>query len=217
MFYIKSINTEEVQMIKQVGQKLVRRFDKELLWIEPWGDNSLRIRATQCATFVEESYSALLDQPQSAAVIQIDGEHATITNGKITCEVMVTGKLKFYNQKGVCILEEYDRNRMRENIVGEFNSALEIDARTFEPYPNTSSYKLTARFEASEGEKFYGMGQYQQPYLELKGCILELAQRNSQASVPFALSNKGYGMLWNNPAIGAVTFGTHVTDRTSVV
>ena len=60
-------------------------------------------------------------------------------------------------------------------------------------------------------KKIYGMGQYQQPYLNLKGCILELAQRNSQASVPFALSSKGYGMLWNNPAVGKVTFGKNLT------
>ena len=56
------------------------------------------------------------------------------------------------------------------------------------------------------------MGQYQQSYLDVKGCTLELAQRNSQASVPFALSSNGYGFLWNNPAIGAVTFGKNVTE-----
>lgn len=45
------------------------------------------------------------------------------------------------------------------------------------------------------------------PYLNIKGCELELAQRNSQASVPFVVSNIGYGFLWNNPAIGRVVFG----------
>ena len=56
------------------------------------------------------------------------------------------------------------------------------------------------------------MGQYQQPDLDLKGCILELAHRNSQASVPFLLSSRGYGFLWNNPAIGQVTFGKNLTE-----
>ena len=58
------------------------------------------------------------------------------------------------------------------------------------------------------------MGQYQQPYLDLKGCTLELAQRNSQISVPFALSSFGYGFLWNNPAVGQVTFGKNYTAVT---
>lgn len=48
--------------------------------------------------------------------------------------------------------------------------------------------------------------------LDRKGCVLELAQRNSQASVPFAISNIGYGFLWNNPAIGRVTFAKNVTE-----
>ena len=51
------------------------------------------------------------------------------------------------------------------------------------------------------------MGQYQQPYLNQKGCVLELAQRNSQVSIPFAVSSLGYGFLWNNPAVGKASFG----------
>jgi alpha-D-xyloside xylohydrolase len=55
------------------------------------------------------------------------------------------------------------------------------------------------------------VGQYQQPYLDLKGADIELAQRNSQASIPFAVSSEGYGFLWNNPAIGRAVFGKNVT------
>ena len=51
------------------------------------------------------------------------------------------------------------------------------------------------------------MGQYQMPFLDLKGMDLELAHRNSQASCPFALSSLGYGFLWNNPAIGRAVLG----------
>ena len=55
------------------------------------------------------------------------------------------------------------------------------------------------------------MGQRQEKQLNYKGCILELAQRNTQATVPFVLSNRGYGFLWNNPAIGQVTFANNET------
>ena len=44
------------------------------------------------------------------------------------------------------------------------------------------------------------MGQYQQDDLDLKYTTLELAHRNSQASVPFVLSSLGYGFLWHNPS-----------------
>jgi alpha-D-xyloside xylohydrolase len=40
---------------------------------------------------------------------------------------------------------------------------------------------------------------------------LELAHRNSQASVPFALSSLGFGFMWNNPTIGRAVFGRNQT------
>ncbi len=62
------------------------------------------------------------------------------------------------------------------------------------------------RSRPNPGEKLYGMGQYQQDILDLKGSTFELAHRNSQASVPFVLSSAGYGFFWHNPAIGRATF-----------
>lgn len=38
-------------MIKKVGNKVLRRYDKEFLSIEPWGENSFRVRATQLNQF----------------------------------------------------------------------------------------------------------------------------------------------------------------------
>lgn len=78
-----------------------------------------------------------------------------------------------------------------------------------------SEYALTVRFEPNDDERIYGMGQYQHPYMDLKGCTLELAQRNSQASMPFMISSLGYGLLWNNPAVGKVTFGKNLTEWTA--
>lgn len=42
--------------------------------------------------------------------------------------------------------------------------------------------------------------------------MLELAHRNSQASVPFMVSSRGYGFFWNNPAIGTAVFGANKTE-----
>ena len=201
-------------MITQKGNKIYRRQDKELLCIEPWGKNSFRVRATQRYEFVPEDISALLP-PQECEVKVLEEDDCTvIENGKIRCEITPTGKLRFKNQDGKLLLEEFER--IRADYRKEYNSALEIVPRTFEPHQNTDNFRLTVRFEPIDGEKLYGMGQYQQPYLDVKGCTLELAQRNSQASVPFVLSNNGYGFLWNNPAIGQVSFGKNVTEWTAV-
>ncbi len=201
-------------MIRQEGNKVYRRFDKELLCIEPWGKNSFRVRATQRYGFLEdEELSALLPQDEYEIKVYSQGTDTVIENGKICCEITRTGKLRFLNQDGKLLLEEYERNRgMAEEGRKEFNGALEIVPRTFEPHLSTDNFALTVRFEPVAGEKLYGMGQYQEPYLDVKGCTLELAHRNSQASVPFVLSSNGYGFLWNNPAIGSVTFGKNVTE-----
>jgi alpha-D-xyloside xylohydrolase len=91
------------------------------------------------------------------------------------------------------------------------SSALSVKAREFHTHLGSESSQIIARFESqSPNEQIFGMGQYQQPLLDLKGSELELAQRNSQASVPFAVSSLGYGFLWNNPGIGRATFGKNI-------
>lgn len=200
-------------MLTEKDGKLWRRYDKELLCIEAYGKNSLRIRATQLSHLLDDHLSALTEpEDKGNAVIRIDGETGWIRNGTISCEVLCTGKLKFYDQNGRLLLEEYDKNRFRPNAPGEKDSALEIIPRTFVPHRGTDHYRLTVRFEAKEGERFYGMGQYACPYLNLKGCVLELSQRNSQISIPFAVSSRGYGFFWNNPAIGRASFGRNLTE-----
>ena len=46
--------------------------------------------------------------------------------------------------------------------------------------------------------------------MDLYGLYLELAHRNSQASVPFVISSLGYGLLWNNPGVGRAVFGRNI-------
>ena len=189
------------------GNRLVRRYDSEKLWIEPWGENSLRVRAANDATVRLEDW-ALLPQEALTVKIEINGDTASITNGKLKALISAGGKITFLNQKNKVLLEEFVRNR---NNLMEFCSSLNIDAREFKPIIG-GDYQLTLRFESDPDEKIFGMGQYQQPFLNLKNCTLELAQRNSQASVPFALSSSGYGFLWNNPGIGNVVFGKNITE-----
>lgn len=196
-----------MSIIKSENGKLTVRYNNEILWLEPWGENSLRVRACKQSQMPQEDW-ALQNKGDFKAQIEAGAEGGSITNGNITAKVSRAGALSFYNQKGELLLEEYFRNR--RDITSPKCSALEIDAREFRPIPG-GDYSLFAHFESDPKEKVYGMGQYQQPYLDLKGCELELAQRNSQASVPFLLSSKGYGFLWNNPAVGSVTLGKNLT------
>lgn len=198
-----------MSFLKEENNCIKFHYDAEELWIEPWGRNSFRVRASKMAEMPKENWVLEIEQEKIIPEIQIEEEYATIKNGKIKARISKYGKLTFYNQKGEILLDEYLRNRL--DVFADYCSALEIEAREFKPIPG-GDYHLTMRFVSNPEEKIYGMGQYQQPYLNLKGADLELAQRNSQASVPFYISSLGYGFLWNNPAVGRTVFGKNTTS-----
>lgn len=188
--------------------KLFYFFDNETVMIEAWGKDSLRVRAVRGKEFSTNDW-ALLKPCACNPVINLYDGSASIENGRIRAVLDKTGFLQVFDSSGRLILKEYSRNRL--DFRSPNCSALEIEAREFKPVIG-GGYSIKARFESlSEDEKIFGMGQYQQPYLNIKGADLELAHRNSQASVPFFLSSLGYGFLWNNPAVGRAVFGKNIT------
>ena len=214
---------------EQDGDRLIIREGISQVWIEPWGPNSLRVRMTKEAQMDANDWALEEKMPKTDVTItyeEIDvtdpwyqtpeyekyhqtGTQATLVNGKITAKVTHEGWISFYNQKGELLTEEYWRNR---NRINRYCVPLRVDARELKPIMGTNDFVLTARFEAFDDEKIFGMGQYQEAHMNKKGATLELAHRNSQASVPFMVSSRGYGFFWNNPAIGTATFGTNKTE-----
>lgn len=197
------------------GHRLVWRGDGETLVVEPWGANSLRVRATVMGEVLDTDW-ALLEPGTRDAQITTGDEHAVITNGRISAHLRA--KRGYDEQTGYdttyCSIEFVDHNGrtlLRELDAG---GSLKLRARAFQPLLG-GDHRLTASFEPNPGEKLYGMGQYQQHILDIKGSTFELAHRNSQASVPFVLSSAGYGFLWHNPAIGQATFATNRTEWTA--
>lgn len=215
--------------LEQENDRLIIREGRSQVWIEPWGENSLRVRMTCEAemdahdwaltekvektqakiTFEEIDVTDPWYRTEEYAKYHQTGTRAALVNGKITAKVSHEGWISFYNQKGQLLTEEYWRNRDRIN---RYCVPLRVGARELKPIQGSTDYTLTARFEAFDDEKIFGMGQYQEKNLNKKGSILELAHRNSQASVPFMVSSRGYGFLWNNPAIGTAVFGMNKTE-----
>lgn len=184
----------------------------ETLRIEPWGKDAFRVRATRYPQFTGEKWALGEEVPEigrQAAVEINEAEHtAQITNGRLKITINPSGVLRFFKD-GKQFLQEYHRNY--DGSVSKESICLKLVGRHYEPIIG-GHYGLTVRFESNDGEQFFGMGQYQQPYLDLKGCTLELAQRNSQVSIPFAVSSLGYGFLWNHPGVGTATFGKNYTE-----
>ncbi len=214
-------------MIFETGEgALIARHGGETLRIEPWGKDSLRVRATMRSSFTDYAWALTEKVPACNAEIAVinagdwtgdplipcGNPVAVIQNGRLKAVVNFAGVISFYRDEKL-VLREYFR--FYGGTISRGSRCLKISNREWKGVIGGSDYALTVRFDANEGEKLYGMGQYQQPYLDLKGNMLELVQRNSQNSVPFAVSSLGYGFLWNNPAVGRVTFGKNITEWTA--
>lgn len=58
--------------------------------------------------------------------------------------------------------------------------------------------EATLTLDSPEDEYLYGLGQFQDGFLNVKGLTRRLTQVNTQIAIPFLMSSKGYGILWNN-------------------
>jgi alpha-D-xyloside xylohydrolase len=203
---------------------LTARRGGETLRIEGWGKDALRVRAVMYDAWSGNDW-ALTETPEETACVTETGTKeiktgdgmftvpfGKITNGAISATVNESGVISF-EKNGKLILREYYRSY--GGTLSRESRCLKVVNREWKGLIGGSEYRLAVKFEANEGEKIFGMGQYQQPYMDLKGNILELAQRNSQISVPFMVSSLGYGLLWNNPAVGSAVFGKNYTEWTA--
>ncbi|MBE6353360.1 TIM-barrel domain-containing protein [Treponema sp.] len=197
-------------MFKKSSNSLIFEKNGETVKIEPWGTDSLRIRATMNPEFTKNTWGLTETVKNKSSVkIEISDSGASISNGKLSAKLNAGGVITF-EKNGKKILQEYHRSY--DHSASNESIALKVVNRQYKGNIGGGEYQITARFNPNDDEKIFGMGQYQQPYLNLKGCVLELAQRNSQITIPFAVSSLGYGFLWNNPAVGRVTFATNMTE-----
>jgi alpha-D-xyloside xylohydrolase len=176
------------------------RENHEVLTVQAWGPDGVRVRATRLPEFPVVA-GALLDQPPPTAPprIEVDDKLSALTNGKLRVQVSDQGRLQFFNTQ--------TRQALLEEPVQSFWS---YPSRSFVPCDG-GLYHLEATFASKPGERFYGLGQHQHGLLNQKGCVIRLQQTNTEAAIPFALSSRGYGFLWNNPAIGRVELAENLT------
>ena len=97
-----------------------------------------------------------------------------------------TGEIKFTDLNGNILLEENKGG-------GKSFEAIEVEGK--------KAYSIRQVFESPEDEAFYGLGQHQSDEFNYKGKNEVLYQYNTKISVPFVLSSKNYGILWDNYSV----------------
>ena len=191
------------------GPALVIRFNAETIRIEAWGPDALRVRARPGGEVAEPHVSALLEPQESTAEIEIDGSHASITNGRIRAEVRLARRLGADVQKEPQIT--FRRADTGQELLSETRSHFAGPSPRNFKAKASGSFELEARFKAHAQERLMGLGQPQHGLEDLKGTSTTLLQQNTHVVIPFVLSSRGYGFLWNNPATGRADFATNGT------
>ena len=121
-------------------------------------------------------------QPVNFEVVE-QNDSIIVSTAKLKAKVsMITGEVKFYDENNQLILQERKE--------GKSFSPVNVEG--------TDGYSFSQVFESPDDEAFYGLGQHQSDEFNYKGRNESLYQYNTKVAVPFVVSNKNYGILWDN-------------------
>jgi alpha-D-xyloside xylohydrolase len=169
---------------------------QEVLRVEAWGTDGARVRAG-FDSIHDNPMSALLPPSTTAADTTVADGSARLRNGRLTVDVSSRGLVRFLYDDDELLAEQ-------PRDLGTYGP------RLLSPHGD-GRYRIEQRFRSYDGERLYGLGQHLHGRLDQKGCVVELAQSNAEVSIPFLISSRGYGLLWNNPALGRVELGYNAT------
>ena len=153
--------------------------DEGTLVLRPLMDNAIRVRLEPAdykpldeLVYVEKVAAPKFDVTKKDGAVEVK-------TAKM-CARYENGVLTFSDADGNVFLREESHSLVPSTVQGE------------------PTYDATLRLASPEDEFIYGTGQFQDGFLNVRGVSRRLTQVNTQIALPFILSNKGYGLLWNN-------------------
>jgi alpha-D-xyloside xylohydrolase len=174
----------------------------KVIRLEVMNDNIIRVRATSDEALPEKPASLMI-VPQTAPAkgsyrVSDEGETVVVKARNVKAVVQkATGEISFFDAAGKALLREAkDGKKFWPFTVPE----RELGMKTGYSVPEEQKHGLTwqMKFDSPEDEAFYGLGQHQSEEFNMKGKNEDLFQYNTKVSVPFVLSNKNYGLLWDS-------------------
>ncbi len=158
----------------------IKMADGVPLTITPLTDNSVRVCRGKASTLPELTYLGTPDKKVKYKLSDKDG-FTIITMKEMSIEVSREyGHINYVDDRGRVILKEEAYALTPSTIQGE----------------ETNIASVT--FDSPATEYLYGLGQFQDGYLNVRGLSRRLTQVNTQISLPFYISSRGYAVLWNN-------------------
>ncbi len=143
------------------------------------GDRIVRVSATPDSRFADRKSLVVVPQPDFRAFqVTETGEGVRISTSELSVVVASDGQLSFYDASGT-LLTGGGASFVPKQVEGK------------------AGFSVQTRLETGSGESLYGLGQHQTGEFDRKGTVEELYQYNTKISLPFVVSTRGYGLLWD--------------------
>lgn len=157
----------------------------QLVRLRVMGDKVIGVSATVEHKFTDsQSLIVIPPKQQTSFAVAQKGDTITLSTEAIHASVLAsTGEVWFTDQNNQLILQENKGG-------GKTFTPIEVEG--------TKGYTIRQVFESPQDEAFYGLGQHQSDEFNYKGKNEELFQYNTKVSVPFVVSNKNYGILFDS-------------------
>ena len=189
------INGNVVTIRPKEGQAKVVR-------LEVMNDNIIRVRATLDENLPQKTASLII-VPQTVPAkntYTVKEEFGTVEVTTKNVKAIVSkdnGEIAFFDAVGKQLLKEAKDGKMFKNfIVPEREYGLKGGPAITEAMKHGLTWQM--KFDSPDDEAFYGLGQHQSEEFNMKGKNEDLFQYNTKVSIPFVLSNKNYGILWDS-------------------
>ncbi len=178
-----SYETTDDGVIVKLDQK--QSTDARMVRLQVMGDKLIHVSATPDKAFSERESLCVIPQDNKTefTVEEADGSVTLVTSEIRATVSTATGEVTFADADGNLILAENAGG-------GKTFTPIEIEGK--------KEYSVRQVFESPDDEAFYGLGQHQADEFNYKGKNEELFQYNTKVSVPFIVSTKNYGILWDS-------------------
>ncbi len=176
----------EPTMEKQADGVLLA-LDNAFLKIEVRADNVIRIAYAKDRSFFARPSLVVVpgNGPAVPWELKTGPDEASVVTAKLQARVKLsTGAVAFFDSAGRPVLAE--RAGGRALTPAEVQGVQTLQARQ--------------EWEPAADESLYGLGQNQLGLVDIKGYDLDLWQHNGSVVIPFLVSSRGYGLLWDNPS-----------------
>ncbi len=163
------------------------------------GDRIIRVQATAEQSFRNKQSLIIVPQNSKAQYkVEEQGDDLIITTAAMRAVLNeATGQITFYDLKDQVLLKEVAQGGKTFKPFTVPDREIGVDIAKV-PDAQKHGWSWRALFDSPDNEAFYGLGQHQSEELNMKGKNEDLFQYNTKVSVPFVISNKNYGILWDS-------------------